>query len=268
MQLAGRKVLVVGASSGIGRAIARHSVAQGASVAFAARRQQNLEEAVAEAGGGIAIAGDVRNESDCRRIVDETVAAFGGLDLVVFTAARVALKRFTEVDAATWRELFETNAIGAFLVFSAALPHLGERGIAAYLSTIGVNNPYHGRGAYVASKAALDTGIRALRMEHPRARITRIMLAPTSGTEVAARDDKALAWDLMTDWIRYGRVPDRMLEADSLGRFIVELLSSALRYSGEIEELAIDSGWQPVEVPVDRQAVVDKLALVRKSQQT
>jgi hypothetical protein len=71
----------------------------------------------------------------------------------------------------------------------------------------------------------------------------------------------------MTDWVRYGRVPDRMLDADSLGGFIVELMSSALRYSGEIEELAVDSGWQPVEVPVDRQAVVDKLTLVRKSQQ-
>jgi NAD(P)-dependent dehydrogenase (short-subunit alcohol dehydrogenase family) len=266
MQLTGRKVLVVGASSGIGRSIARHAVAQGASVAFAARRAQKLQEAVAEAGSGLAIVGDVRNESDCRRMVDETVAAFG-LDLVVFTAARVTLQRFTEVDAAAWRELFETNAVGAFLVFSAALPHLGEHGIAAYLSTIGVNNPYHGRGAYVASKAALDAGIRALRMENPRARITRIMLAPTSGTEVAAKDDKALAWELMTDWVRYGRVPDRMLDADSLGGFIVELMSSALRYSGEIEELAVDSGWQPVDVPVDRQAVVDKLTLVRKSQQ-
>jgi NAD(P)-dependent dehydrogenase (short-subunit alcohol dehydrogenase family) len=166
MQLTGRKVLVVGASSGIGRSIARHAVAQGASVAFAARRAQKLQEAVAEAGGGLAIAGDVRNESDCRRMVDETVAAFGGLDLVVFTAARVLLQRFTEVDAAAWRELFETNAVGAFLVFSAALPTSVNTALLRIsrrsASTI-LPRPWRLR----CQQGCARCGIRALRMENP-----------------------------------------------------------------------------------------------------
>jgi hypothetical protein len=90
------------------------------------------------------------------------------------------------------------------------------------------------------------------------------MLAPTSGTEAGSADDKALAYELMTDWIRYGRVPDRMLDADSLGAFIVDIMSSALMYGGEIEEIAIDSGWQPVEVDVDREAVIAKLTGIRQ----
>jgi NAD(P)-dependent dehydrogenase (short-subunit alcohol dehydrogenase family) len=184
--------------------------------------------------------------------------------VVLFTAARIPLARFSDVDAALWRELFETNAVGAFLVAGAALPHLGDTGVFAYVSTIGVDSPYPGRGAYIASKAALDGGFRALRVENPDARITRILLDPTSGTGAGSGDDPALAYELMTDWVRLGKVPDRMLSAQQVARGVCDALAAALAYPGALAEVALASRWRPVAVDVDRQEVISKLQQVRQ----
>jgi len=78
-ELEGRRVLVVGASVGIGRAIATAAVRQGAEVVFAARRREVLDEAIAEAGGGVAACGDVCAPQGCQAIVDQAVAAVGAL---------------------------------------------------------------------------------------------------------------------------------------------------------------------------------------------
>ena len=80
MGLAGERILVVGASSGIGRALAIASVAAGAQVVLCARRANRLQEAIDEGGGGSAVVADVRRAPDCERLVAEAVAALGGLD--------------------------------------------------------------------------------------------------------------------------------------------------------------------------------------------
>src|SRR3954469_4877590 len=84
--LDGKRVLVVGASSGIGRAVAIQAVREGAKVVFAARRTDALADAVEEAGGGLPVDGDVRRVGDCERIVQQAVAALGELDLVFIAA--------------------------------------------------------------------------------------------------------------------------------------------------------------------------------------
>ena len=114
--LEGRRVLVVGASAGIGRAIAGQFVARGAQVAFCARRPDILRAAVAEAGGGAVVAGDVRVAEDCDRVVTDAVAALGGLDAVCYSAAVSPLRLLADTTADDWRAVLETNVVGAALV--------------------------------------------------------------------------------------------------------------------------------------------------------
>jgi len=83
--LTDRRLLVVGASSGMGRAAALSLARSGASVAFASRRREALDEAVSEAGSGTVITLDVLDEQDVERGVTEAAAALGGLDGILYT---------------------------------------------------------------------------------------------------------------------------------------------------------------------------------------
>src|SRR5947207_1533325 len=84
--LEGRRVLVVGASAGIGYELGMAASGRGASVVFTARRKDRLESAVAKTTGGYAVTGDVTVPEECERIVADAVGHLGGLDLVVYSA--------------------------------------------------------------------------------------------------------------------------------------------------------------------------------------
>jgi len=85
--LEGRRILVVGGSAGIGRAFGAKAVAQGAHVAFSARRADKLQEAITEAGGGVAVTADITIAADCARLGADASSALGGpLDLVFISA--------------------------------------------------------------------------------------------------------------------------------------------------------------------------------------
>ena len=122
-----QRVLVLGASSGLGRAVASGLAHDGAPVTFAARRAEMVEAAAAEVGNGaIGIACDVSDEDSCNEVVAKTVKAFGGLDTIIFAAALGTLERIERTDAAAWAEGFQTNVTGASLLTAAAIPHLKE----------------------------------------------------------------------------------------------------------------------------------------------
>ena len=145
--LSGRRVLVVGASAGIGRVIGLRLAAAGARVAFASRRLELCEQAAAEAGGdAIGVECDVTDEAQCDRAVQQTVDGLGGLDDVVYSTGAISLVALAEADASWWRRTFETNVMGAALVTRAALPHLKESmGTAVYLSSVSsVGAPWPG----------------------------------------------------------------------------------------------------------------------------
>ena len=137
--LSGHRTLVVGASSGIGRAIGIGAARSGARVAFAGRRRELLDDAVAEAGGdALAVRCDVTIESEVDAAVAATAEAFGGLDSVIYSTAIDPLVRIADVDAATWTHLLATNVVGASLVTRAALavPARGARPGALHLGDV------------------------------------------------------------------------------------------------------------------------------------
>ena len=194
------KVVVVGASSGLGRSIGLGLAERGASVAFLARRLDRLEEAVAEAGdGAVAVQCDVTDEAGCRAAIVEAAEALGGIDGLVYSTGVGPLARLADLDAATWRWAFDANVVGAAIATSAALPYLeASRGAALYLSSVSASltPPWPGLGAYVVSKTALDKLVEAWRTEYPHVGFTRFTVGDCVGGEGHSTTEFNPGWDL------------------------------------------------------------------------
>jgi NAD(P)-dependent dehydrogenase (short-subunit alcohol dehydrogenase family) len=214
MEPRGARVLVVGASSGIGREVAVQLGAGGARVVLAARRVDRLADAVAAVSGAggtdaRAVACDVRDPAQCDAVIAEAVGHLGGLDAVVYATAVDPLVRLVDTDLDRWRQVYETNVFGASLVTRAALPHLTESGgRMVYISATSVGRPLPGMGAYETSKAALDELVRAWRGEHPEIGFCNVAVGNTLGTEVHQTWDRDLLMELAPVWESRGYVHD------------------------------------------------------------
>ena len=210
MELQGARVLVVGASSGIGREVAVQLGAGGARVVLAARRADRLIEAVAEVGDGASsVVCDVRDPAQCDAVVASAVERLGGLDAVVYATAVDPLVRLVDTDLERWRQVYETNVFGASLVTRAALAPLTESGgRMIYISATSVGRPLPGMGAYETSKAALDELVRAWRGEHPEIGFCNVAVGNTLGTEVHQTWDRELLVELSPVWEARGYVHD------------------------------------------------------------
>lgn len=118
-RLAGKVAVVTGGARGIGYAIAERLVDEGASVAVLALHTDSAERAVralaARAGNVIALAGDISDENDVRRAVEETVEAFGRLDIMVNNAATIAIGPLVDMTTETWDRVAAVNLRGVFL---------------------------------------------------------------------------------------------------------------------------------------------------------
>jgi NAD(P)-dependent dehydrogenase (short-subunit alcohol dehydrogenase family) len=210
-RLNGKRVLAVGASRGVGRAIGAGLAGEGARVAFAARSEGAVREAAAQAGEeALGVAMDVSDEKSVEAAVAEVVAAFGGLDALIYAPAYGPLRRLRDADADLWRAVFDTNVIGATVVTRHAIDHLGaSRGNAVYLSSVTESGPvWAGLSLYGTSKAALARVVDSWRHEHPEVAFTRFVLGPISGTDIesqfSADWDPDLAVELGPQWVARG----------------------------------------------------------------
>lgn len=212
--LSGRRLLVVGASSGIGRAVAEGAGQAGARVALAARRPGPLREAATRSGSAArAFTADVTDAGSVGGLVRTAAEWLGGLDCVVYAAGRSTLGAVAQTGPQDWATLLATNVTGAALVLAACLPHLQEadRPCAVVLSSHAVERPWPGLVPYAASKAALDALARGLRAEEPWLRVVRVAVGNTA-TGFADSWDPALAHRSMTRWLEEGYLRHRVLE--------------------------------------------------------
>jgi NAD(P)-dependent dehydrogenase (short-subunit alcohol dehydrogenase family) len=170
--LSGQVAVVTGGSRGIGLAIAHALVAEGVNVTVTGRSEAHLSAArprIEGAGHGAVetLQADVRRFDDMRRVVDATVARFGGLDMLINNAG---IGVFTGVAAMTpeqWSEVIDTNLTGVFNATHAALPHMQRRGggFIINISSLAGKNPFADGAAYCASKAGLNAFSEALMQE-------------------------------------------------------------------------------------------------------
>jgi NAD(P)-dependent dehydrogenase (short-subunit alcohol dehydrogenase family) len=230
------RVVVVGASSGLGRCIGVGLAQRGEQVALLARRHDRLVDAAKEAGAGaLAIACDVTDQASCQAAVAEAVDGMGGIDALVYSTGIGILSRLADLDAETWRLAFDTNVIGASLITAAALPHLtAASGVAAYLSSISASltPPWPGLGAYAVSKAALDKLVEAWRGEHPAVGFTRVVVGDCAGGEGPSMTGFANEWDpdvaadVYPTWISRNYITGSLLDVDELVRTIDYIVRS------------------------------------------
>jgi NAD(P)-dependent dehydrogenase (short-subunit alcohol dehydrogenase family) len=246
--LTGRRLLVVGASSGIGRAVAIGAVRAGAEVVMTARRKNLLDDAVTEAGGGTAVAADVAKPDDCTRAAEEAARHLGQIDLVVFAAGMAPLRRLEETTADDWATTMATNVVGLNLITSALLPSLAPGAVVAALSSEAVDHARYGLAAYGASKAALDASLRHWRVEHPELRFTCVAIGPTVGTDFGAGFERALLASAYRAWTMQGLTPKEYMTAEGVAEILLGILATSLAVPGvALEHVAL----QPPSGPFD-----------------
>jgi NAD(P)-dependent dehydrogenase (short-subunit alcohol dehydrogenase family) len=184
MLFEGKSIIVTGASSGLGAALAEAFAREGGRVTLVARRGDELEKVAQvcrDAGGDAAVVvGDVTQLEDCRRAVDEAVANHGGVDVLVANAGVSMWARFEDVaDTDLFRQLIDVNYMGAVNCIHAALPHLKERrGAIAAVSSIQGKIPVPLHTGYVASKHALQGFLDTLRGELKQSGVDVITALP------------------------------------------------------------------------------------------
>jgi NAD(P)-dependent dehydrogenase (short-subunit alcohol dehydrogenase family) len=245
--LEGRRVLVVGASSGIGRALACGAVRAGAHTVLVARRRDLLESAVTDAGGGVAVVGDVSRPEDAPRIVAEAVDAVGPLDVVLMAAGTGILAPVADAAAEDWATVLATNVVGLNQVIRAAVPRLAAHGIVAALSSETVGRPRMGLGPYGASKAALDQSLLSWQVEHPETRFCRVTVGATQPTGFGDGFGPAELTTALEHWVRHGEMQRRFMVAEEVAQVLLTVLAGALDHPGvNVEQLRLRSPSGPV----------------------
>lgn len=245
--LAGHRILVVGASSGLGRAFAERAIRDGAHVVIAARRQARLDEIIADAGGGTGVTADVRADGDPERLVAAALAELGGLDLVFYAAGVAPLRPLVDTDADDWRYALETNVIGVQRVLASAVPAMAPGAIAAVVSSETVGRPRPALGAYGASKAAVTESLRAWRLEHPEVRFSCVALGATQPTEFGDAFQGDVLAPVLDVWFKHGLMQAAYMETAEVAHLLADLYASALSYPGVgIEEIVLRSPTLPV----------------------
>jgi 3-oxoacyl-[acyl-carrier protein] reductase len=167
--LAGRSVVVTGASKGIGKGIARLFASKGARVLLAARDLAQAESAASEMGAGAsAIAADVSRPADCETLARTAVERHGGIDIVCCNAGVFPAARLDQMTAADWDHVLDINLKGTFLTVSACLPAMKARGQGRIIVTSSITGPvtgYPGWSHYAASKAGQLGFVRTAALE-------------------------------------------------------------------------------------------------------
>jgi 3-oxoacyl-[acyl-carrier protein] reductase len=156
-KLEGRKILVTGAASGMGKAIAEHFAAQGATLAL-------LDRAAFTDDAGQTFVCDVSDRAQVKKVVGEAAAALGGLDGLVNSAGVLDIKPFGDLSPESWDRMLAVNATGPFNVIHAALPFLQAADTATIVNIGSVSGlmPMAGTSGYSASKAALHMFTKCL----------------------------------------------------------------------------------------------------------
>ena len=158
----GPAAIVTGGSQGLGLAIARRLCADGARVAIVARRPEPLDAAVAELRGrgaeAVGIVADVSDEADTRRYVDETVRAFGRVDVLVNNAGTIEIAPLLDTTVEAWERVFAVNARAVFLGCREVAARMIERGGGGRIVNVASGAGRRGGpliAAYAASKFAV-----------------------------------------------------------------------------------------------------------------
>ena len=175
---AGRVAIVTGGSRSVGRATIRRLAARGYAVVVNYLHDQRTAESTVEAilaynGNAVAVRADIADDLDVKRLFAETIAAFGGIDVVVHAAGSwITASAVTEADLDEFDALVRINTRATFVVNREAARHLRNGGAIINLSSSAGGSSLRTHGLHAATKAATDVLTRALALELRERNIT------------------------------------------------------------------------------------------------
>ena len=233
--LAGRRLLVVGASSGIGRALAVAAAGAGCPVVVAARRARELREVVdevtASGGSAQALTCDVADVEAARALGPAAAGLLGGLDAVVASAGIAPLGRLGVLSAEQWTAVMATNVVGSAMVAAGALEPMrlsarspGPRPAIVLISSHILARPWPGLVAYAASKAALEALGRGLREEERWLRVLNVVVGNTL-TGFADGWDPELMGPAFEQWTAEGYFDGSVCGAEETAAGLLDALA-------------------------------------------
>jgi NADP-dependent 3-hydroxy acid dehydrogenase YdfG len=169
--IAGKAVVITGASSGLGEATARLLSAQGASVVLGARRVERIQaladELTAAGGKALAVETDVTDREQVRRLVDAAVAAYGRIDVMINNAGLMPQSLLERLKVDEWDRMIDVNLKGVLYGIAAALPHMQRQksGQIINVSSVAGHKVGPGSAVYAATKHAVRALSEGLRQE-------------------------------------------------------------------------------------------------------
>jgi len=229
--LEGQVALVTGAGRGIGRAIAFALATEGAGVVLAARTRQQLAEVAAEirarGGRALAVPTDVTQDAAVEALVEQTIAEFGRLDVLVTAAGTASFGPVAGTKPADWDVMLAVNLRAVMVCCCAVLPMMIQqrRGTILNIASVAAQRFIPGAAAYAATKAGVVPWSRVLR-EEVRAEGVRV------GVLVPGAVDTPL-WDAISQ----GPDRSRMLRPEDVARAAVFMVT--LPPSAALEELTL-----------------------------
>lgn len=246
LELNGRVAVVIGGTSGIGRAIAHGLAEAGAEVVPTSRRMEQVEAAAAEieerGRRSLRVASDVSDRASLQRVLDETVAAFGKVDILVNSAGRTKRAPTVDFSEEDWNAILETNLTGTLRACQVFGRHMLEReyGRIINIASLSTFVALYEVAAYSASKAAVASLTKSLAVEWASRGVCVNAIAP--GVFRTALNEKLLdetergrEFLLRTPARRFGKV-------EELAGAAVFLASDAAGFvNGEV--LVVDGGF-------------------------
>ncbi|MCS4239783.1 NAD(P)-dependent dehydrogenase (short-subunit alcohol dehydrogenase family) [Myroides gitamensis] len=160
----GKTVLITGGDSGIGKAIAIAFAREGANIVFVYLSEQEREDAadtlywIEQAGvKGLAIEMDLKEAENCKKVVHQTISAFGQIDVLINNAAfQKEHKEFKDITLEDWKTTYETNVNALFYMTKYSLEHIPKGGSIIHTTSVNVYDPNPSLLAYASTKAAIQ----------------------------------------------------------------------------------------------------------------
>ena len=186
--IAGKVIVITGASSGMGAAAASHLAAKGASVVLAARRADRIDAIVGDitgsGGKAIAVATDVTRLDDMRRLAETAVNAYGRIDVLVNNAGLMPLSPVERLKVDEWNQMIDVNLRGVLHGIAAALPYMKEQksGHIIITASVAAYKVFPASAVYSATKFAVRGLSEGLRQEVKPYNIRTTLISPGAVT--------------------------------------------------------------------------------------
>ena len=166
-----KTVVITGASSGIGEAMAQLYAKMGARVVLGARSEDKLktltDKITADGGQAVYCATDVTKAEDCKRLIDKAIESYGGIDILICNAGISMRAIFDDVDLSVLHRLMDVNFWGTVYCSKYALPYLqASKGSLVGISSVAGLHGLPGRTGYSASKYAMTGLLETIRIEN------------------------------------------------------------------------------------------------------